>query len=140
MKLTPQAIASIENADHGPEIIVMPDGSCVPVEAGSGSLNPSGHNVSSEIAKIRELVEVSDGEIVIRIPIEILPNAASIAWDRRSTRRIVVTDSWAFASGLMNVLRREAENGDTPVTDMLDAAVTRAIENGVIGFEFEDEQ
>ena len=32
------------------------------------------------------------------------------------------------------------EIGDTLVTDMLDAAVTRAIENGDLGFEFEDEQ
>ena len=89
---------------------------------------------------VRELVEIVGDEIVVRVPIDALPNAASIAWDRRSRRKIVITDVWAFAAELVRELRREGETGDTLVTDMLDAAVTRAIENGDLGFEFEDER
>src|SRR6185312_4057499 len=87
----------------------------------------------------REIVEIIGDEVVILVPVESLPNAASIAWDRRSTRKIVVTDIWAFVAELVRELRREDENGDTLVTDMLDASVTKAIENGDLGFEFEDE-
>jgi len=89
---------------------------------------------------VRELIEIVGDEIIIRVPVDALPDASSIAWDRRSTRKIVVTDIWAFAAELVRELRQERENGDTLVTNMLDGAVTKAIENGDLGFEFEDER
>jgi len=86
----------------------------------------------------RELVEIVDGEIIIRVPLDALPVAAAVAWGSRSLRELKVTDIPTFAREMMLELRREKENGDTLVTDMLDAAVIRVVENGGEGFEFGD--
>lgn len=85
-----------------------------------------------------QLVEIVGNEIVIRVPLDALPVAASAAWASRSLRELNVTDIPVFASELVNQLRQEKENGDTLVTDMLDAAVIRAVEWGAEGFDFGD--
>ena len=86
----------------------------------------------------RELIEIVGGEFVIRVPIDALPNAAAIAWERRSTNELIITDCSVFAAEILCELRREKENGDTLVTDMLDMAVLRAVENGAEGFELKE--
>jgi hypothetical protein len=83
----------------------------------------------------RELIEIIGDEIVIRVPIHAIPVAAAVAWETRSLRELKVTDVPVFAAELVSQLRREKENGDTLVTDMLDAAVIRAVEDGAEGFE-----
>ena len=83
----------------------------------------------------RELVEIVGAEIVIRVPLDAIPVAAAVAWETRSLREMKVTDIPVFAVELVRQLRREKENGETLVTDMLDAAVIRAVEDGAEGFE-----
>jgi hypothetical protein len=80
---------------------------------------------------VRELVEIADDSIVIRIPIDALPSAAILAWKKYG--QLCVTRTRVFAQGVVAELRREKENGDTLVTDMLDAAVIRAVEYGAEG-------
>lgn len=84
---------------------------------------------------VREQVSLIDNFLVIRVPIDALSVAATLAWGKHAGRDLTVTDLPAFANELLRELRKERENGDTLVTDMLDAAVVRAIEDGAEGAE-----
>lgn len=86
----------------------------------------------------RELVGIVGDEIVIRVPVSAIPIAAGLAWERRSTRDLRVTCLPAFAQEIIQQLKSEKENGDTLVTDMLDAACIRAVEYGAEGVEIEE--
>ena len=88
-----------------------------------------------EAAGTREIAEISGQEIIIRVPFDALPVAAAVAWEGRSLRELKVTNIPVFATELVRQLLREKENGATLVTDMLDAAVIRAVEDGAEGFE-----
>ena len=46
---------------------------------------------------------------------------------------VVVSDKAAFAREICREICRESEDGSTPLTDMLDAAAQRAIEDGCDG-------
>ena len=86
----------------------------------------------------RELVDIIGDEIVIRFPVSALTIAAPIAWERHSPKSLRVTDLWNLSREVLNQLQQEKDNGDTLVTDMLDAAVVRAVENGAEGIEIEE--
>ena len=88
-------------------------------------------------------VEVSHGELVIRIGIETLKFAAEhMDSCMRYVERLkdwkqmwAITDPIQFAKDVVSELRDESENGSTDVTDLIEKACLAAIENGSAGCE-----
>jgi len=83
------------------------------------------------------LVELRDGNIVITVAVSAIPTAAEVAFEEAygEDHGMRVTDPAALAREMLNELRREEEDGTTPVMEMLDKALIRAVENGVEGVE-----
>lgn len=82
------------------------------------------------------IVNIEGDEIVIRVPVHALPDAAATAFDRHygfDVRSATVVDPEAFAKELFYVLSDEDENGDTLVTQMLDTACVKAEQAGAEG-------
>lgn len=48
---------------------------------------------------------------------------------------IQITNAVVFAREVMNEINRESEDGSTLLTDMLDEAIKRAVENGCMGVD-----
>lgn len=85
---------------------------------------------------VERLVAIEGDQIVIRVPIHALPDAAATAFDRHygfDVRSASVVDPNAFARDLLDELLREDDNGDTPVTRMLDATCVKAEQAGAEG-------
>jgi len=81
-----------------------------------------------------ELVAIEGDQIVIRVPIDALPEACAIAWDSSlGEHGITISDLPVFAKEFVRELRREEENGDTLVHKMLDRAAYMAANNGAEG-------
>ncbi|RYG88642.1 MAG: hypothetical protein EON59_03845 [Alphaproteobacteria bacterium] len=81
-------------------------------------------------------VGIEQDEIVIRVPVNALPDAAATAFDRHygfDVRCATVVDADAFALELVDRLNWEDENGDSLVTRMLDAACLKAEQWGAEG-------
>ena len=78
-------------------------------------------------------VSLTDDFLLICIPIESLSIAAPISWNRHTKSNLTVDNVREFAKEIFNELRKEKENGDTLITDMLDRAVIRAVEAGAEG-------
>jgi hypothetical protein len=92
---------------------------------------------------VPELVAIEGDDIVIRI------TAAALTFgtehcplletqQRDSFRRVRVTDLAAWRAAVVRALRRESENGDTPVHLLLDNAVFYAAEHGEEGISIDD--
>lgn len=84
----------------------------------------------------REAAKIEGDEIVIRVPIEAIPHAASVAFDEQygeGEHDISVVDAPVFAKELLRELVAEKEDGTTLVDEMLDKACVRAAENGAFG-------
>ena len=77
-------------------------------------------------------VKIEGDEIVIRIPISLLPCAVQVEGFK-------VTDAVKFAEELVSAINLEDEEGTTPVHKMLDEAANTAIEDGAYGVEEIDE-
>lgn len=61
-------------------------------------------------------------------------------WDAENDKqRFKVTDIAGFAKDVANALNDEGEDGSTPVTRLLDAAILQAIEQGSEHVEFEED-
>jgi hypothetical protein len=74
---------------------------------------------------MRDLVKIEFDEIVIRIPIEGIANAAKVTFDgcyAYEDHGLKVTDESLFAHALVNVLKQEDDKGRTRVHYMLDDA------------------
>lgn len=81
-------------------------------------------------------VSIEQDEIVIRVSIHALPDAAATAFDRHygfDQRCPVVVDPRTFALELVDQLNWEDENGDSLVTRMLDAGCLKAAHVGAEG-------
>ena len=85
-----------------------------------------------------ELASIEGDDIIIRFPVsglvtalEYMPNPP-FNFDEEPR----FTDLPAFAKEFVRELNREAEDGTTLVHIALDAALTRAVENGAEGVEF----
>ena len=75
-------------------------------------------------------------DIVIRVPVAALPDAALVAFDEAwgfEQHTVKVVDADAFAKELIHQLNKEAENGDTAIHTMLDKACVWAAEDGAEG-------
>lgn len=76
--------------------------------------------------------------IVIRIPISVLAEeyiVPSDLLDENYKPRVLVTDLAAFAKDFVSELNREEEDGSTPITELLDAAFSKAVDNGAQGID-----
>ncbi len=85
-------------------------------------------------------VGVSQKAIVIRLPLSILPLVLQGApfndrGDGAREPRFRVTDPMAFAEAVCDVLKREEEDGTTPVHLLLDRAMEDALEDGREGVQ-----
>ena len=103
------------------------------------------HLVKPDNDELRELIAIEGDEIVIRVSMDALVFAtehgpALEAWSDEHSRfrGVKVTDPRKWLVSVFRALRREAENGDTPVHLMLDAALRYAAEQGEEGIEIED--
>jgi hypothetical protein len=89
------------------------------------------------------MVLIENGEIVIRLAIDSLPDALKghPMWDYscedfENLPKIV--DLEAFAKEVARELQREEEDGTTLAHKMFDAAIEQAIEMGAEGIDFND--
>jgi hypothetical protein len=81
-----------------------------------------------------ETVRLVAGEIVIRVSVDNLPAIVEGGWASRVFPiRFKVTDPEAFAADLLYELRREEEDGTTPIHRLFDRCIWSAIENGAQG-------
>lgn len=81
-------------------------------------------------------IYIEKGEIVIRVPIHALPDAAAVAFDRHygfDNHRLAVVNRYAFAAELLERLLMEDELGNTLVTEMLDRACVEVEQAGAEG-------
>jgi hypothetical protein len=85
-----------------------------------------------------ELVRIEGDEIVIRVPISAIPDAAAVSFDDAFgylDHNCRVTDAALAAESIVRALRHESEDGTTLVHEMLDSAVLNAFEEGDEGFD-----
>ena len=88
------------------------------------------------------ICEFVDGEIRIRIGADILKFAAEHceafyngSIESAAGPYIKVTDAAEFAREVVNKLNNEAEDGTTPVHELLDKVIERAVEYGCDGVD-----
>lgn len=90
-----------------------------------------------------ELVHLEGDDIVIRITPAALKFASengvlcTFSTYTNAFRRVTVTDLAVWRGAVVRALRREEENGDTPVHLLLDTALEYAAEQGEEGIEIE---
>ncbi len=88
-------------------------------------------------------VGIERGELVIRVGVETLKQATDLCpllYDGERDRCVGhVTDPVAWATAVCLALEHEEEDGTTLVDEMLDHAISDAVDGGEDGFElFED--
>jgi hypothetical protein len=83
---------------------------------------------------------IKGGDIVIRVPIEALPDAYRAAVDLNYIKSgFKVVDAKVFAKDVVSALNDEDEQGATPIHRMFDKAMEEAVEQGAEGVEESDE-
>lgn len=113
-----------------------------------GCFAPHLFEIASDIGGIppripRELVSIEGDDIVIRVTLDALVFASengvlsTFSNIKNDFRKVRVFDKQAWRNEVVLALRREAENGDTPVHLMLDDALQRAVEQGPEGISIE---
>lgn len=88
------------------------------------------------------IAKIEGDEIVIRLPIDAIPFAASVAFVERNydldddgEPKMKVSDAAAFAPYLVTALSQESEDGTTRIHRLLDRAIVDACEQGAEGVE-----
>lgn len=89
----------------------------------------------------RLTVRITNGAIVIRLPLSVLPVAFEAAPfnvfpEDGSHPAYRVSDVNAFADAVVYELEREQEDGTTPVHLLFDAAMQNAVEDGCEGVDY----
>lgn len=90
-----------------------------------------------------ELVAIEGDDVVIRVSLDALVFASehgcltTFSETKNDFRTVKVTDPTAWRDAFVRALRREQENGDTPVHRMLDEALEHAVEQGEDGISIE---
>lgn len=90
-------------------------------------------------------VEVKNGQLAISIGVETLAHSASYSdWAnpydearRDYIRTFAITDAVEFAKDVERAMLREKEDGSSPLSDFLDAAMESAVEDGSMACEYE---
>jgi hypothetical protein len=84
---------------------------------------------------------IENGDIIIRAPIDALPQVAEGAWVIGALdKRWKVTDPAIFAKELLHALNNEDEQGTTMIHKMFDKAINEALEQGAEGIEEHETQ
>lgn len=128
-------------------VSVMHDG-MVELHDMGGYFAPHLFAVADDIGDIppsaqRELVSLEGEDIVIRITPDALKFAsengvlATFSKLKNDFRKVSVFDVPVWRKEVLCALRREAENGDTPVHLMLDSCLEWAVEQGAEGISIE---
>ncbi len=79
---------------------------------------------------------IEDGQIVIRVPIENLPDAIEGAWSMGLFEtRLQVTDLDELAKSMVYILNGSDESGVSPVHSLFDKAIQDAFEQGDEGID-----
>jgi hypothetical protein len=92
---------------------------------------------------MKKLVSIDGDDIVIRVTLDALVHAteqgvlATFSKLKNDFRTVKVHDPVAWRDAIVRALRREKENGDTPVHLMLDAALEYAADQGEEGISIE---
>ena len=85
-------------------------------------------------------IEIVDGVVSISIGIDTLAHAIEwcpsiCRWQNGEYIKPTISDSDAFAASVVYCLHDEEEDGTTPVTDLLDDAAQRCLEDGMDGID-----
>ncbi|EHM01188.1 hypothetical protein HMPREF9946_02192 [Acetobacteraceae bacterium AT-5844] len=84
---------------------------------------------------------IEDGAIIIRVPLENLPQVVEGAWALGALEtRYKVTDTRVFAKELLSALNCEDEQGTTPIHKLFDAGINAALDQGAEGIEEHEDQ
>ncbi|MGH6714582.1 MAG: hypothetical protein ACREDC_00160 [Bradyrhizobium sp.] len=90
------------------------------------------------------LVEIEEGDIVIRITREALvfasenhPGVATFDSSLNDFRKVSITDPDKWRDEIVCILRRESESGETSIDRLLDNAVLEAVEWGAEGIRIQ---
>ena len=82
-------------------------------------------------------VRIERGELVFRIGVDTLKIAADtcpLFYNSEKDRSdVIVTDPDVFAKDVITELEHEEEDGSTPLSDVLDKAMSDAVEGGSLG-------
>ena len=90
------------------------------------------------------IISLDGDDIVIRVSLPALVFATehgclcTFSEKKDDFRTVTVTDPVAWRDAIIRVLRREKENGDTPVHLLLDAALEHAADQGEEGISIEE--
>ena len=90
------------------------------------------------------IISLDGDDIVIRVSLPALVFATehgclcTFSTTKNDFRTVKVTDPVAWRDSILRVLRREKENGDTPVHLLLDAALEHAADQGEEGISIEE--
>jgi len=96
-------------------------------------------NSTPPCARLESEARIEDGHLVIRLSLATLAHAARhsdyfFQADEHGTK-LLITSEETFAESIRRALNREAEDGSTPITRMLDAATAHVAEQGEDGIE-----
>lgn len=89
-----------------------------------------------------DFASIEGDQIVIRVPLDALPNASQVAWDDHyglEEHDLHIVDVAVFADEFVRELNSEEEDGTTLVHLMLDKAAVNAAENGAAGLNDPDD-
>lgn len=101
------------------------------------------HLIKPDKGRFPELVSIEGEDIVIRITPDALRFASehgclsTFSVAKNDFCKVRVTDLAAWRKAILMALRREEENGDTPVHLMLDGCLEYAVEQGDEGIWIE---
>lgn len=84
---------------------------------------------------------VEDGAIVIRVPLNNLPQILDGGFMCNAyEKRYRVTDAQQLTEEVISELNREDEEGTTPIHRLFDKAISDAIDGGSLGVEEHEDQ
>lgn len=96
-------------------------------------------NPTPPCARFESEARVEDGHLVIRLSVATLAHAARHSdyffQSNNHDTQLLITDEASFAESIRRALNREAEDGSTPITRMLDAATVHVADQGESGIE-----
>ena len=96
-------------------------------------------NPTPPCARFESEARVEDGHLVIRLSVATLAHAARHSdyffQSNNHGTQLLITDEASFAESIRRALNREAEDGSTPITRMLDAATVHVADQGEDGIE-----
>lgn len=94
-------------------------------------------NPTTPCARLESEARIEDGHLVIRLSVATLAHTARHSnyffQANENGTQLLITNEEAFAESIRRALNREAEDGSTPITRMLDAATVHAAEQGEDG-------